>query len=194
MLYDVKVYNNTTNFGILATIESWFLEQHFWRFEMFLTSGVPYLFVIFLYLYWMSFQSPSSKFHGGKKRSLVTFYVGALLVVLGGCTKVVRLDIHCWFFFLCNDPQFLAYFVWQAFDFSLRPRSFYSVLECQRHCSTLELRRSFKRLSKLHHPDKRVDNTDSDMFQQLNMAYEVNKFANLWYWCFCLMCTYYYIL
>jgi DnaJ-class molecular chaperone len=55
----------------------------------------------------------------------------------------------------------------------LLPRSHYSVLEISRHSTTLDIRRSFKRLSKIYHPDKQSDVGD-EYFQSVKQSYDVS--------------------
>jgi curved DNA-binding protein CbpA len=54
-------------------------------------------------------------------------------------------------------------------------RSHYSVLEISRHGTTLDIRRSFKRLSKIYHPDKQSDVGD-EYFQSVKESYDVSDF------------------
>lgn len=58
-------------------------------------------------------------------------------------------------------------------------KNLYSVLEVSRHNSALEIRQSYKKLSKKLHPDKNPSPNAEAMFQQLKLAYDVsslNKF------------------
>eukprot|EP01038_Epipyxis_sp_PR26KG_P010525 gene10525-14141_t len=49
----------------------------------------------------------------------------------------------------------------------------YKLLEIGRHSSTFEIRRAYKKLSKIYHPDKFTDKTGSDKFQDIKTAYDL---------------------
>lgn len=65
-------------------------------------------------------------------------------------------------------------FVLQGYDFSSQSASHYSLLEVGRHSSALDIRRSYKRLIKIHHPDKNLDGGDV-VFQRVKLAYDVRS-------------------
>jgi molecular chaperone DnaJ len=47
------------------------------------------------------------------------------------------------------------------------------VLEVGRHCTVLDIRKAFKKLSKVYHPDKNTDISAEKKFQDIKAAYEV---------------------
>lgn len=59
------------------------------------------------------------------------------------------------------------------YDSSLFSVNNYSVLQVPRHCSTLDIRKAYKRLSKEHHPDKSVDPESLVFYQKVKNAYDV---------------------
>jgi curved DNA-binding protein len=71
-------------------------------------------------------------------------------------------------------------------------KDYYQILETQRDAGEEEIRRSFRRLARLYHPDKAGnDRTAEDRFKEINEAYEVlgdankrqryDEFSNTWY-------------
>jgi DnaJ homolog subfamily A member 2 len=50
------------------------------------------------------------------------------------------------------------------------PHKLYETLEVSRDCDKKEIKKSFRRLAIIHHPDK---NGDSETFQKINTAYEI---------------------
>lgn len=54
-------------------------------------------------------------------------------------------------------------------------KSNYSILQISRHSTTLDIRRSYKKLSKIYHPDKNPDSIDANnAFQNIKVAYDVS--------------------
>jgi preprotein translocase subunit Sec63 len=62
----------------------------------------------------------------------------------------------------------------QGYDLRTLPKSHYSTLEIGRHSTALDIRRSFKRLSKVYHPDKHGLGDDSQ-FQAVKESYDVSR-------------------
>ncbi len=62
----------------------------------------------------------------------------------------------------------------QNYDMSVLPQNLYSVLECGRHQTSLEIRKSYKNLSKRYHPDKNPTVDAQLRFQELKGAYDVS--------------------
>lgn len=54
------------------------------------------------------------------------------------------------------------------------PVSHYKVLEVSRQCTALDIRRSYKRLSKIYHPDKNIDGVEK-LFQIVKESYDVRS-------------------
>jgi DnaJ-class molecular chaperone len=54
-------------------------------------------------------------------------------------------------------------------------KNLYSILEVSRHNSALEIRQSYKKLSKKLHPDKNPSPDAELMFQQVKVAYDVRS-------------------
>jgi DnaJ-class molecular chaperone len=54
------------------------------------------------------------------------------------------------------------------------PRNFYSILEIGRHDNIFEIRRSYKSLSKIYHPDKNSAENAADVFQIIKTSYDVS--------------------
>ena len=52
---------------------------------------------------------------------------------------------------------------------------FYSLLGIKKDASIREIRKAFKKLALIHHPDKSSDEDSHEKFLQLNRAYEVLK-------------------
>lgn len=55
----------------------------------------------------------------------------------------------------------------------------YRTLEVGRHSNTLEIRRSYKSLSKLYHPDKNPDPAAEVTFNKIKIAYDVCIILNV---------------
>jgi len=51
------------------------------------------------------------------------------------------------------------------------PINQYKVLQVTRHSTTLDIRKNYKKLSKLYHPDKNSDNLNE--FNDIKVAYDV---------------------
>jgi hypothetical protein len=51
------------------------------------------------------------------------------------------------------------------------PNNQYTVLQVTRHSSTLDIRKNYKKLSKLYHPDKNPDKGNE--FNNIKIAYDV---------------------
>lgn len=69
---------------------------------------------------------------------------------------------------------FALFAVKMGYDMQQWPTNYYSALEVTRHSNTLDIRRSYKQLSKRYHPDKNPDSaTAEEMFQNVKTAYDV---------------------
>ncbi|KAI5477648.1 hypothetical protein MNV49_006034 [Pseudohyphozyma bogoriensis] len=51
--------------------------------------------------------------------------------------------------------------------------SFYAILELAPTCTEKDIKKAYRRLSLLHHPDKSSDSTASERFRQIHAAYHV---------------------
>jgi DnaJ-class molecular chaperone len=58
-------------------------------------------------------------------------------------------------------------------------KNLYSILEVSRHDSALNIRQSYKKLSKKLHPDKNPSPDAELMFQQVKVAYDVRSLNKL---------------
>lgn len=63
----------------------------------------------------------------------------------------------------------------QGYDMHSLPVSHYKILEVGRQCTALDIRRSYKRLSKIYHPDKNVDGAE-EYFQAVKESYDVRRY------------------
>ncbi len=60
------------------------------------------------------------------------------------------------------------------YDSSNISSNYYSILQVGRHSNTLDIRRSYKQLSKEYHPDKNFNNEEANIhFQQIKEAYDI---------------------
>lgn len=50
---------------------------------------------------------------------------------------------------------------------------YYEILEVQKNSSLEEIKKSYKRLAKIYHPDKNIENGSDEKFKQINEAYSV---------------------
>jgi DnaJ-related protein SCJ1 len=53
--------------------------------------------------------------------------------------------------------------------------NYYQVLDVGRHQSMLDVRKSYKVMSRKYHPDKNPDDSSQIMFQQIKTAYDVRE-------------------
>lgn len=55
--------------------------------------------------------------------------------------------------------------------------NYYSVMEVSRHQNVLDIRRSYKTLSRRYHPDKNAGPDAEIAFNNVKLAYDVRKYA-----------------
>mmetsp|Transcript_25551 Transcript_25551/g.42838 ORF Transcript_25551/g.42838 Transcript_25551/m.42838 type:complete len:340 (-) Transcript_25551:283-1302(-) len=60
-----------------------------------------------------------------------------------------------------------------GYDMKSLPQSHYGILQVGRHSSTLDIRRSYKSLSRRYHPDKNPSERDAEMFQAVKASYDI---------------------
>ncbi len=53
------------------------------------------------------------------------------------------------------------------------PENYYAIMDVSRHQSTLDIRRSYKNLSRKYHPDKNPDESAQAAFNKIKLAYDV---------------------
>ena len=76
--------------------------------------------------------------------------------------KVIKLKYTCIFF--------------QSYDFQPE-MNYYDALEVGRHSSTLDIRKAYKKMSKIYHPDKSPGPEMADRFQKIKTAYDVSNYS-----------------
>lgn len=54
-----------------------------------------------------------------------------------------------------------------------RMKDYYKILEVNRNASAIEIKKSYRRLAALYHPDKNDYQKSNDLFQEINEAYQV---------------------
>lgn len=62
----------------------------------------------------------------------------------------------------------------QGYDMKTLPENLYDVLESGRHQNMLDIRKSYKNLSKRYHPDKNPGVEAQLRFQEVKTAYDVS--------------------
>lgn len=72
-----------------------------------------------------------------------------------------------------NLDYWHSWYFSKAYDFNGEYSNYYSILEVGRHCSTLEVRKAYKKMSKVYHPDKSPDTVSQDKFHRIKNAYDV---------------------
>lgn len=68
-------------------------------------------------------------------------------------------------------------------DASVGPPDYYALLEVEETATADEIKKSFRRLALVHHPDKNHDNVDeaTKRFAELQQAYEVRRMSRRLY-------------
>ncbi len=79
---------------------------------------------------------------------------------------------------MCMRLLNLTKFCMQNYDHRSLPENLYSVLDCHRHQTALEIRKSFKALSRRYHPDKNPTVEAQLRFHEVKAAYDVS-YCNL---------------
>eukprot|EP01036_Dinobryon_divergens_P032264 gene32264-41815_t len=78
------------------------------------------------------------------------------------------------FYFRNREQQTFSRFRAWSYDFKLEAKvaNYYEVLEVGRQSSTIDIRKAYKKMSKIYHPDKSTG-SDTDRFQKIKTAYDV---------------------
>ena len=56
--------------------------------------------------------------------------------------------------------------------------NYYEVLDVGRQSSTIDIRKAYKKMSKIYHPDKSTGSDTADRFQKIKTAYDVSSNLN----------------
>lgn len=130
-------------------------------------SGVFYLLISYLFGAFDAKSAKSSFTSLSEKKS--TLYKCLIAISLTTAVKLVRILLII--ILLGIDLLIISV---KAYDAQSLPVNFYTVMEVGRHDSIIDVRKSYKTLSKTYHPDKNTASNAEQIFQTIKTAYDVS--------------------